>query len=58
MMIVDVTDIPGVSEKDKVVLIGKSGQEKISVESLAEKSRTINYEFVSRIHEGLDRVLV
>ena len=58
MMIVDVTDIPGVSEKDKVVLIGKSGQEKISVESLAEKSRTINYEFVSRIHEGLDRALV
>jgi alanine racemase len=55
--VVDATNIPGVMQHDEVVLIGRQGQEVISVEEVARLAGTINYEVttsllprVSRLH--------
>jgi alanine racemase len=58
MIMVDVSEIPGVKTNDPVILIGKSRNKFISAEELAEKVRTINYEVVSRINPLLPRVVV
>jgi alanine racemase len=54
----DITDIPGVKLEDEAVLIGKSGPESITVESLAALSGTISYEVVARINPGIPRIVV
>ena len=46
---VDVTDIPGVQEDDEVTLLGKDGNECITMEELAEKSGGFHYEIVCDI---------
>jgi len=43
---IDVTNLPQVEVGDEVVLWGKQGQEEITVEEIAEKIGTINYEIV------------
>jgi alanine racemase len=55
---VDVTDIPGVEEEDEVVLIGKSGEERITADALASFAGTINYEIVTRINPQIPRVVL
>ena len=52
---VDVTDIPGVSQKDEVVLVGSQGDEHISVEELGALSGRFNYEFVCDIGKRVPR---
>ncbi len=54
-MMVDVTDIPGVSVDDKVVLIGKDGENQITVEDIAAAADTFNYEFVCGISRRVPR---
>jgi alanine racemase len=58
LCMVDLTDIPGARLEDEVVLIGRSGEEQISAETMAEWSGTINYEIVSRISPLLPRKVV
>jgi len=58
MCIVDVTNIPGVVPEDEVVLLGRSGEEVITAETLASKIGTINYEVVTRINESIPRLVV
>jgi len=58
IMVVDVSDVDGVCVGDEVVLIGKSGDEKLTAEDLAAWAGTINYEIVTRINENMPRVLV
>jgi len=58
MCMVDVTDIPGVTVEDEVVLLGRQGEERIPAEQLAAWCGTISYEVVSRIHPGLPRMVV
>ena len=58
MTMVDVTDIPGVTEGDEVVLLGRQGDNRVSAERLAEWSGTINYEVTTRINERIERRLV
>ena len=41
---------------DEVILIGKGGKEQITVEELAKKIGTINYEIISRINPLLPRI--
>ena len=53
---VDVTDIEGVSNDDEVVLIGRSGDERISVEDIAAIMGTINYEVVCQLGKRIPRV--
>ena len=43
---IDVTNLPQVEVGDEVVLWGRQGQEEITVEEIAEKIGTINYEIV------------
>ena len=55
---VDVTDIEGVSFGDKVTLIGRDGNEAISVEKLSELSGRFNYEFICALGKRIPRVYV
>jgi len=43
---IDVTDLPQVEIGDEVILWGRQGQEEVSVEEIADKIGTINYEIV------------
>lgn len=54
MTAIDVTDVD-VKVDDEVVLIGRQGKAEIRAEELAEKSGTIAYEVLSRIHPGIPR---
>jgi alanine racemase len=47
--VVDITDIPGVSVGDRVVVIGKSGEESITADTLAALAGTIGYEITCGI---------
>lgn len=58
IIMVDVTDIPGVGEGDVVTLIGRDGDERVSAEELAELAGTINYEILAGISPALPRVAV
>ncbi len=53
---VDVSDIPGVSFGDDVVLIGTDGDECITVDELAELSGRFNYEFVCDLNKRIPRI--
>lgn len=55
-MMVDVTDIPDVALNDRVVLVGRSGNEEITMEMMAQALDTINYEIVSGISRRVPRV--
>ena len=55
-MMVDVTDIPDVSVNDQVVLVGRYGSEKITMEQIAAAADSFNYEFVSGISRRVPRI--
>ncbi len=55
-IMVDVTDIPGVTCKSEVVLIGKQGKERITADDIAEKTGTISYEVLTSIGSRVKRV--
>ncbi len=55
-MMVDVTDIPGAALNDVVVLVGESGDLRISVEEIAARQDSFNYEFVCGISRRVPRV--
>ncbi len=56
MIMVDVTDIPGVRLEEEVVLLGSQGAEAVTAEQMAAWIGTINYEVVTRIGEHLRRI--
>jgi alanine racemase len=58
ILMADVTDIPGVSIGDEVVLIGRQGDDRIDVDELASLSETINYEFLARLSPTIPRTVV
>ena len=53
---VDVTDIPQAQELDEVVLLGRSGDEQITMEELGELSGRFNYEFVCCLSKRVPRI--
>ena len=53
---VDVSHIPGVEFLDPVTLIGRDGDEEITVEELAQLSGRFNYEFVCDLNKRIPRV--
>lgn len=55
---IDVTDIDGVKVGDEVVLFGEQNGSFISIDELAEKLGTINYEIVCMIGKRIPRVYV
>ena len=48
-MMVDVTGIPSIALEDEVVLVGKSGKFTITLEDIAMRSGSLNYEVACRI---------
>lgn len=55
---IDVTNIPDVAVGDEVVLFGQQGEGFISIDEIAEKLETINYEVVCMISRRVPRVYV
>ena len=55
-MMVDVTDIPGVSTGDRVTLVGTDGDETITMEEISAVADSFNYEFVCGISRRVPRV--
>jgi alanine racemase len=58
MMMVDVTNIKGVSLGDEVVLIGSQEKEQIKADELAKIQNTINYEITCAIPSRIPRIIV
>jgi len=58
MIVVDVTDIVDAKLEDEVIILGKQGKEEITVEEIAQKIGTINYEVVTRINPLIPRIIV
>ena len=55
---VDVTSIPNVKPGDQVVLMGKSGEETISAETIAAAASSFNYEQVCDVARRVERVYI
>ena len=53
---VDVTDIPDVEAGDTATIFGTDGEETISVDEIAKKANTINYEMICNINSRVTRV--
>jgi alanine racemase len=56
MMVVDVTDIEGVSVGDEVVILGRQGEDEVSAYELAKRAGTIPYEILTCINPLIRRV--
>ena len=54
-MMVDVTDIPDIQQSDRVILVGTSGSETITMEQIAEAAGSFHYEFVCGISRRVPR---
>ena len=52
----DVTDIPDVQTMDEVILLGESGEERITAEEIGNRSGRFNYEFVCGISPRVPRL--
>jgi alanine racemase len=57
ILMIDVTDIPGVEVGDEVTLLGSDGDISITAEDLAGLSGTINYEFLARLSPAIPRFI-
>lgn len=57
-MMADVTDIENVSQGDVVTVIGRDGDEEITMEEISEKAGTFNYEFVCGFQRRVPRIYI
>ena len=57
-IVVDVTEVPGVTAGDPAVLIGIDGSEQITVSELAKRARTVGQDILSCIGPRVHRVYV
>lgn len=57
-MVVDVSHVPGVVSGDEAVLVGKQGEDEVTVEALAEWAGTIPYEILTGIGRRVHREYV
>ena len=58
LMMVDITNIPGVKLQEPVTLIGDESSESLSAEQLAAWAGSINYEILARLSGHLERHVV
>jgi alanine racemase len=56
LMMIDVSKIADAAVGDEVVLMGRQGDEEISVSELAERADTITWEIITRIGSRVRRV--
>ena len=57
-LMVDVTDIPETAVNDRVTLVGRDGDEVITMEDIAAAADSFNYEFVCGISRRVPRIYV
>ena len=55
MILVDVTDVPGVSLQDEVILMGKQGNEHLGADKIAELTNTVPYETLCNVGKRVPR---
>ncbi len=58
MMMIDVTDVPGIQKGDEVVIIGRQNRMHISVASFSDMTRNLNYEVLVSLSCDIPRVIV
>lgn len=58
LMMVDITDIPGVKLEDPALLIGQARGEKLTAEQLGSWAGTINYEILARLSPAIPRIVI
>jgi alanine racemase len=58
LMMIDISHVAGAAVDDEVVLMGRQGDEEISVTELAERADTITWEIITRIGSRVRRVYV
>jgi alanine racemase len=57
-VMIDVSHIPDAEVGDEVVMMGRQGDDEISVTELAERADTITWEIITRIGSRVRRVYV
>lgn len=57
MITINVTHIPNVQKGDEVVLIGKQGNDEITVASFGEMINNLNYEVLTRIPDSIPKIV-
>lgn len=55
---IDVTNVNNINVGDEVILFGSDGENNISVESIAEKLGTINYEISCMVGRRVPRIYI
>ncbi len=60
LMMVDVTDIPGVKLEDEVILMGRDNRtgEKVTADQMAVWAGTVNYEIIGRLGQHIPKIVV
>lgn len=58
MLSVDISDIPDVQNGSEVVIIGRQGDQELSVASFSDYSNQINYELLTRLPPDIERMVV
>lgn len=56
LTLLDVGEVPGVTEGDEVVILGRQGEEELPADEMAATLDTINYEIVSTITSRVPRI--
>ncbi len=55
MVVIDVTEVPGVAVHDEVVLIGRQGNKLMTVSSFSDMNNSMNYELLTRLPEHIPK---
>lgn len=55
---VDVTDVPGVTLGDEVILMGSQGERTITAEEIGRATGTINYEILCAFGQRLEKLYI
>jgi len=55
---VDITDLEGIQKGDEVVIIGKQGENEITIASFGESTQQVNYELLTRLPLDIPRIVV
>jgi alanine racemase len=58
MIAIDISEVKKIKSEEEVIIIGRQGKKEITVEEIAQRIGTINYEVVSRLNQYIPRILV
>ena len=56
LTLLDVGEVPGATDGDEVVILGRQGDEALAADEMATTLDTINYEIVSTIASRVPRI--